>query len=77
MKKILTAAALGLAGTLPAFAGDLLVTAARPSNLYVFDAENRELKNDCMLEGNMLPGGIVMSASESSVMQSASMLWKR
>ncbi|MFY2823822.1 quinohemoprotein amine dehydrogenase subunit beta [Ruegeria sp. MALMAid1280] len=61
MKKILTAAALGLAGSLPAFAGDLLVTAARPSNLYVFDAENRELKKDCDLGANMLPGVIVMS----------------
>lgn len=65
MKKILTAAALALATALPATAGDLLVTTARPANLYVFDAETRALKTDCDLGGNILPGVIVMSPDNS------------
>ena len=65
MKRILTAAALSLAGALPAVAGDLLVTVARPSNLYVFDAANRDLKTDCDLGGNVLPGIIAMSPDNS------------
>ena len=65
MRKILTLAALGTAAALPAMAGDLLVTVARPANLYVFDAESRELKTDCDLGGNALPGIIVMSPDNS------------
>lgn len=57
--------ALGLAAALPALesaaARDLLVTIARPANLYVFDAAKRELVKDCELGVNMSPGVIVMS----------------
>lgn len=65
MKTTITAAALALAGALPAVAGDLLLTTARPSNLYVFDAETRSLKTDCDLGGTMLPGVSVMSPDNS------------
>ncbi|SDC01742.1 quinohemoprotein amine dehydrogenase subunit beta [Ruegeria marina] len=65
MKTIMTAVVLALAGTLPALAGDLLLTTARPSNLYVFDAATRSLKNDCDLGSNMLPGITVMSPDNS------------
>jgi quinohemoprotein amine dehydrogenase beta subunit len=65
MKKLIASAALGLVTALPAFASDLLVTVARPSNLYVFDAEDRSLKNDCDLEANVIPGVIVMSPDNS------------
>jgi len=69
MKKLLTAAVLSFAGTMstfaPAYAGDLLVTMARPSNLYVFDAAKREVVNDCDTGGNVLPGVIAMSPDNS------------
>lgn len=61
MKKLLSAAAISLAATIPAFAGDLLVTVARPSNLYVFDAADRSVKKDCDLGANVTPGVIAMS----------------
>lgn len=45
----------------PAEARDLLVTAARPGNLYVFDAAARELVSDCALDVNITPAVIAMS----------------
>lgn len=65
MKTFLTAAVLATASTLPAMAGDLLLTVARPSNLYVFDAESRALKTDCDLGDNVIPGVIAMSPDNS------------
>lgn len=67
MKKFATAIAMALsfANALPSFAGDLLVTVARPSNLYVFDAETRSLKKDCDLGANVTPGVIAMSPDNS------------
>ncbi|MFW8595197.1 quinohemoprotein amine dehydrogenase subunit beta [Cribrihabitans neustonicus] len=65
MLKHLTALAALLGGTLPAAAGDQLVTVARPANLYVFDAESRSLKTDCSLEANATPGVIAMSPDNS------------
>ncbi len=65
MKNLIASAALGLVTALPAFAGDLLVTVARPSNLYVFDAQDRSLKNDCDLGANVTPGVIAMSPDNS------------
>lgn len=61
MKKFVTAAALSLASALPGFAGDLLVTVARPANLYVFDADTREVAKDCDLGIHVTPGVITMS----------------
>lgn len=61
MKPILTAAVMMAAGALPAFAGDLLLTVARPANMYVFDADSRELVRDCALQSNAIPGVIAMS----------------
>lgn len=61
MKRTL-ALALGLVtASGPAVSGDLLVTIARPQNLYVFDAEKRELIRDCDLGVNISPSVIVMS----------------
>ncbi|MCV6598739.1 MAG: quinohemoprotein amine dehydrogenase subunit beta [Mangrovicoccus sp.] len=65
MRHFLTSAALVLTTALPAAAGDLLVTIAKPSNLYVFDAESRELKVDCDLGENIAPGVIAMSPDGS------------
>jgi quinohemoprotein amine dehydrogenase beta subunit len=56
---ILTAAALAAAS--PAAARDLLITIARPGNLYVFDAAARALIADCELGANPSPGVIQMS----------------
>jgi quinohemoprotein amine dehydrogenase beta subunit len=57
----LTALALVAMPPAPAEARDLLVTAARPANLYVFDAAERELVSDCALDVNITPGVIAMS----------------
>lgn len=65
MKNFITTTALVLAGTVPALAGDLLVTVARPANLYVFDAESRTVQADCNLGSNVLPGVIAMSPDNS------------
>ncbi|MDC0657903.1 quinohemoprotein amine dehydrogenase subunit beta [Leisingera sp. SS27] len=61
MKSALFAAAAFCASALPLAAGDLLVTVARPSNLYVFDADDRSVKADCDLGANVTPGVIAMS----------------
>ncbi|MCV6586960.1 MAG: quinohemoprotein amine dehydrogenase subunit beta [Marinibacterium sp.] len=61
MRNLLTAAACVLTSAMPALAGDLLVTVARPDNLYVFDAEARAVKTDCALGHNVIPGVIAMS----------------
>ncbi|KZL19898.1 hypothetical protein PsAD2_01720 [Pseudovibrio axinellae] len=45
----------------PSLARDLLVTAARPGNLYVFEAQNRKLIKDCDLGSSPVPGVIAMS----------------
>lgn len=55
----LIAAALALAA--PAAAKDLLVTVAKPGNLYVFDAGERSLLKDCPMGVDMSPGVIQMS----------------
>jgi quinohemoprotein amine dehydrogenase beta subunit len=60
MRKTFLAAALAAAAG-PAAAGDLLVTIARPDNLYVFDAATRTLLKDCPLGVNSMPGIIHMS----------------
>jgi len=64
----LPALAVGLAATTlaamppdPAAARDLLVTIARPGNLYVFDAAERSLVSDCALGLDVTPGIIAMS----------------
>ncbi|MHA6344334.1 quinohemoprotein amine dehydrogenase subunit beta [Roseivivax sp. CAU 1761] len=64
MRRLFPALALALpalAAAAPAQAGDLLVTPARPGNLYVFDAATRTLKQDCDLGLNVVPGVTVMS----------------
>ena len=58
---LLLAAALALAAAGPAAAKDLLVTIAKPGNLYVFDAAERTLLKDCPLGTDMNPGVIQMS----------------
>ncbi len=65
MKSALLAAAALCASALPLAAGDLLVTVARPSNLYVFDAGTRALRQDCDLGANVTPGVITMSPDNS------------
>ncbi len=57
---ILAALGLFLAAE-PVLARDLLVTIARPQNLYVFDAEKRELVSDCDLGVFPSPGVIAIS----------------
>lgn len=59
MKPALIAAAL--AAATPVAAKDLLVTIARPGNLYIFDAAERSLVNDCALDTDPTPGVIQMS----------------
>lgn len=44
-----------------ALARDLLVTVARPGNLYVFDAAERKLLKDCDLGAHPTPGVVQMS----------------
>lgn len=53
--------AMALAAATPAAAKDLLVTIAKPGNLYVFDAEARELVKDCAMNTEPSPGVIQMS----------------
>ena len=60
----LRAAAFGLAAlaaAAPAAARDVLVTIARPANLYVFDAASRTLERDCPIGAFPAPGVIAMS----------------
>lgn len=52
--------ALALAAS-PVAAKDLLVTIAKPGNLYVFDAAERALIKDCPLDVEMSPAVIQMS----------------
>lgn len=61
MKRIAiwAAAAALLAG--PAAAKDLLVTIAKPGNLYVFDAAERQLMKECPLGVDMNPAVITMA----------------
>lgn len=60
MKRTLVLAA-ALAAATPTMAKDLLVTIAKPSNLYVFDAAERSLVNDCPMGVEMSPAVIQMS----------------
>ncbi len=61
MKRLFAAGlALGLIAG-PAEARDLLVTIAKPDNLYVFDAAKRSLEKDCPLGVDATPGVIAMS----------------
>ncbi|WP_425101828.1 quinohemoprotein amine dehydrogenase subunit beta [Tropicibacter sp. S64] len=53
--------ALSLAAATPAAAKDLLVTIAKPGNLYVFDVAERALVKDCPLNVEMSPAVIQMS----------------
>ncbi|MEZ5478165.1 MAG: quinohemoprotein amine dehydrogenase subunit beta [Thiolinea sp.] len=54
--------ALLLAGaTQVVLAKDYMVTMSKPNNLYLIDAESREVVNECKLEGQMNPGILVMS----------------
>ena len=55
------AATLAVVTTAPADARDLLVTIAKPGNLYVFDAAKREAIQDCELGVEMSPAVIQMS----------------
>ncbi|WP_323771804.1 quinohemoprotein amine dehydrogenase subunit beta [Antarctobacter sp.] len=50
-----------LAAATPAAAKDLLVTVAKPGNLYVYDAAERALVKDCPMGTEMSPGVIQMS----------------
>lgn len=59
-RMILAGAALSLLGG-PALATDLLVTIAKPANLYVFDAGARTLAKDCDMGVDPTPGVIQMS----------------
>lgn len=61
--RLLVTAALAAATLAPAAqARDLLVTVARPGNLYVFDAAERSLVTDCTLDvEHPMPGVIAMS----------------
>ena len=56
-----TVFAAALAAATPAAAKDLLVTIAKPGNLYVFDAAERTLIKDCPLNTEMSPAVIQMS----------------
>lgn len=60
MRRIVLIAAL-CAAALPAAGKDLLVTIARPGNLYVFDAAARSLVKDCPLGVDPSPAVIQMS----------------
>lgn len=64
MRRLLPPFVLTLAAvltTVPALAGDRLVTIARPGTLYVFDVANRALERECPFEMDPAPGVIVMS----------------
>jgi quinohemoprotein amine dehydrogenase beta subunit len=61
MRRILLAAAGMAAVAAPAAARDLLVTIAKPGELYVFDAAKRELVRECALGVDPSPGVIQMS----------------
>lgn len=63
LKRILFAALGVLCIATPVLAEDLIVTVARPGNLYVFDAAKRSLVKDCSLGENSVPGVIAMSPS--------------
>ncbi len=56
---IILSAALAVAS--PAVAKDLLVTVAKPGNLYVFDAAERALMKDCPIDVDVSPGVVQMS----------------
>ncbi len=62
---ILGLAAASLAA--PAFARDLLVTIARPGNLYVFDAAARTLEKDCPMEGVFPTPGVIQMSPDGKV----------
>ncbi len=65
MKRLFAAGlALGLIAG-PAEARDLLVTIAKPANLYVFDVASRSLEKDCPLGVDASPGVIAMSPDRS------------
>lgn len=44
-----------------AWAKDYLVTMSKPNNLYLIDAETKQITKECKLEGTMNPGIFVMS----------------
>lgn len=44
-----------------AFAKDYLVTISKPNSLFVIDAENQKVVNECEMEGQANPGIFVMS----------------
>ncbi len=62
---ILVLAATAVAG--PAPARDLLVTMARPGNLYVFDAASRTLERDCPLEGVFPTPAVIQMSPDGKI----------
>ncbi|MEI2384813.1 quinohemoprotein amine dehydrogenase subunit beta [Breoghania sp. JC706] len=52
---------LALAGGLAASAKDMIVTMAKPDQLYVIDAKARTVDKACTLDFNIIPGVIAMS----------------
>lgn len=61
MRRILLLAAAVALMAGPAAARDLLVTIAKPGNLYVFDAAERKILKECALDVDMNPAVIQMS----------------
>ncbi|MEZ5825406.1 MAG: quinohemoprotein amine dehydrogenase subunit beta [Geminicoccaceae bacterium] len=61
MKKLLLGLSAVLCAASPALSRDLIVTTAKPGNLYVYDAAERTLVTDCDLGVNNMPGVIAMS----------------
>jgi quinohemoprotein amine dehydrogenase beta subunit len=66
MKSLLLGAAL-VSLAAPALARDLLVTIARPGNLYVFDAASRTLEKDCPLDGIFPAPGVIQMSPDGKV----------
>lgn len=71
MKTFLTGLSLALAGALAPATGaearDLLVTVARPDNLYVIDAASREVIKDCKIGSEHATPGITVMSPDGHV----------
>jgi len=50
-----------------ALAKDFIVTMSKPNNLYLIDAESKEIVKECKLDGFMNPGILVMSPDNKIV----------
>lgn len=67
MKRIVIATLLA-AGLAPiAEARDLLVTTARPNNLYVFDAAERALVRDCPMEAEFVAPSVIAMSPDGGI----------